>query len=146
MDQTPPALDHNGPASTVSERADMEAGLLEATFSCLALTDGLCQVIADPGVVAIGTSVKTAVGALCRSDPHGLLELFLRDDMFWDERGGGLTRQPVDPIVDAATVTTAMGTNRVDSKRFSSQCCAFRCRHTRADPIRLLCIRQASSA
>ena len=36
----------------------MEAGLLEATFSCLALTDGLCQVIADPGVVAIGTSVK----------------------------------------------------------------------------------------
>ena len=37
------------------------------------------------------------------------------DCMFWDERGGGLTGQPVGPQVGTATITTVMSTNRVDS-------------------------------
>ena len=66
------------------------------------------------------------------------------DCMFWDKRGGGLTRQPVGPPVGTATITTAvMSANRVNLGSFSSRCCAFRRTHTSADPIRLLCIRLA---
>ena len=36
-----------------------------------------------------------------------------------------------------------MSTNRVDSRNFSSQCCAFRRTHTSAEPIWLICIRLA---
>ena len=60
--------------------------------------------------------------------------------MFWGERGGRHTRQPVGPSVDAAIMTTILSTNRVDSRRFSSRSCAFRRTHTSTDPIRLLCI------
>ena len=60
---------------------------------------------------------------------------FLCDCTFWDERGGGLTRQPVSPQADNATITTVMSTHRVDSGGFSSRCCAFRRTHTSADPI-----------
>ena len=67
---------------------------------------------------------------------------FWCDCMVWEERGGGLTRQPVDLFGDTATMTTVMNTNRVDSGSFSSRCCAFRSTHTSANPIRLLCIRQ----
>ena len=63
--------------------------------------------------------------------------------MFWDERGGGLTRQRVGPFVDTATVATVMSTNRVDSVGFSSLCSAFRRTQTIADPTWLLCIRLA---
>ena len=63
--------------------------------------------------------------------------------MFWDEKGGGLTGQPVGPEVYTATIRTVLSTNRVDSGRFSSRCCAVRRTHTSADPIRLLCIRLA---
>ena len=34
--------------------------------------------------------------------------------MFWEKRGGGLTRQPVDPPVGTATMTAVMISNRVD--------------------------------
>ena len=61
--------------------------------------------------------------------------------MFWDERGGRLA--PVGPQVDTATIRTVLNTNRVDSRSFSSRCCAFRHTHTSADPIRPLCIRLA---
>ena len=47
------------------------------------------------------------------------------------------------PEVDTATIRILLSTNRVDSGSFSSGCCAFRCTHTSADPIRLLCIRLA---
>ena len=50
---------------------------------------------------------------------------------------------PAGPRVDTATIRTVLSTNRVDSGRFSSGCCAFRRTHTSADPIRLLCIRLA---
>ena len=63
--------------------------------------------------------------------------------MFWGERGGGYTSQPVGPSVDAAIMTTVLSTNRVDSRNFSSRSCAFRRTHTSTDPIRLLCIRLA---
>ena len=68
---------------------------------------------------------------------------FSCDCMFWDERGGELTGQPVGPQVDAATIRTPLSTNRVDSRSFSSKCWAFRRTHTSADPIRILCIRLA---
>ena len=47
----------------------------------------------------------------------------------------------MSPFGDAETMTTVMGTNRLDSVSLSSQCCAFRRTHTGADPIRLICIR-----
>ena len=68
---------------------------------------------------------------------------FLCHYTFWDERGGGLTRQPVGPLADTATITTVMSTHRVESRGFSSRCCTFRRPQTSADLIRLLCIRPA---
>ena len=50
-----------------------DSGMNPAAFSCFALIyDGLRQPIPAPGIVAIGT----AVGALCRSRPHGVLGIF----------------------------------------------------------------------
>ena len=63
--------------------------------------------------------------------------------MFWDERRGELTGQPMGPQVDIATIRTVLSTNRVDSRRFSSRYWAFRRTYTSADPIRLRCIRLA---
>ena len=63
------------------------------------------------------------------------------NSIFRDERGGGLA--PVGRRMDTATIRTVLSTNRVDSGRFSSRCCAFRRTQTSADPIRLLCIRLA---
>ena len=60
-------------------------------------------------------------------------------------RGGGLTGQPVGPLVDTATTTTVMSTKRVESGSFSSGCCAFRRAHTKDDPTWLICIRLALS-
>ena len=68
---------------------------------------------------------------------------FLCDFTFWDERGGGLARQPVGPLADTSTITTVMSTNHVHSGGFSARCCAFRRAHTSEDPIRMLCIRPA---
>ena len=76
--------------------------------------------------------------------PYGwLAEAFSCDCMFWNETGGGLTRQPVGPLVGTATMTAVMSANRMDSGSFSSRCCAFRRTHTSANPIRLLCTRLA---
>ena len=63
---------------------------------------------------------------------------FSCDCMFGGERRGGLTGQPVGPLVGAATMTVVMRSSRVDSGSFSSRCCTFRRTHTSADPIRLL--------
>ena len=68
---------------------------------------------------------------------------FSFDCMFWDDRGGGLTGQPMDPQVDTANIRTVLSTNHVDSRTFSSRCWAFRRTHPSADPIRLLGIRLA---
>ena len=63
--------------------------------------------------------------------------------LIWDKRGGALTRQPVGTPVGTAATTAVMSANRVNLGSFSSRCCASRRTHTRADPIRLLCIRLA---
>ena len=68
---------------------------------------------------------------------------FSCDCMFWENRGGGLTRQPMGPPVGTATIMAVMSANRVDLGSFSSRCCTFRHTHTSAHPIRLLCIRLA---
>ena len=65
------------------------------------------------------------------------------DCMFWDDKGGGLTGQPMGPQVDTANIRTVWSTNHVDSRSFSPRCWAFRRTHPSADPIRLLCIRLA---
>ena len=50
-----------------------DPGMNPAAFSCFALIyDYLRQPTPAPGIVAIGT----AVGALCRSKPHGLMGIF----------------------------------------------------------------------
>ena len=63
--------------------------------------------------------------------------------MFWDDRGGGLTGQPMGPQVNTANIRTVLNINRVDSKKFSSRGWAFRRTHSSADPIQILCIRLA---
>ena len=76
-----------------------------AVFSCFAPTHDFSQ-----------PSSRCAVS---QRSPWPAL-VFLRDDMFWDERGGGLTRQPVGLFGDTSTMTTAMNTNRVDPGREAS--------------------------
>ena len=68
---------------------------------------------------------------------------FSCDCMFWDDRGGELTGQPICPEVDTANIKTILRTNHVDSRSFSSRCWAFRLKHSSANPIRLLFIRLA---
>ena len=77
-----------------------------------------------------------------------LVKDFSCECMFWDDRGGGLAGQPMDPQVDTANIRTVLSTNHVGSRSFSSRCLAFRRmafrrRHPSADPIRLLGIRLA---
>ena len=67
----------------------------------------------------------------------------LCDCMFWDDRGGGLTGQPMGPQVDTANIRTVLSTDHLDPRSFSSRCWAFRRTHPSADPIRLLSIRLA---
>ena len=69
----------------------------------------------------------------------GLVNDFLCYCMFWKNSGGGLTTQPVG----TATMTTLTSANRVDLESFSSRCWTFRCTHTNANPIRVLCTRLA---
>ena len=64
---------------------------------------------------------------------------FSCDCMSWENSGGGLTTQPVS----TATMTTVTSANRGDLESFSSRCWTFRRTHTSADPIRVLCTRQA---
>ena len=86
-------------------------------------------------------STKLVAGASLRA--LGLVGDFSCDCMFWDDRGGGLTGQPMGPQVDTANMRTVLSTNHVDSRSFSSRCWAFRRTHPSTDPIRLLGIRLA---
>ena len=121
-----------------------DPGMNPAAFSCFALIyDDLRQPIPDPGIVAIETAVANSSRcAVPQQAPRPAGECSC-GCMFWGERGGGHTRQPVGPSVDAAIMTTVLSTNRVNSRSFSSRSCAFRRTHTSTDPIRLLCIRLA---
>ena len=121
-----------------------DPGMNPAAFSCFALIyDDLRQPIPAPGMVAIETAVANSSRcAVPQQAPRPAGDCAC-GCIFWGERGGGHTRQPVGPSVDAAIMTTVLSTNRVDSIRFSSRSCAFRRTHTSTDPIRLLCIRLA---
>ena len=96
-----------------------------------------------PGIVAIETAVANISRCAVPQQAPRPAGDYSCGCMFWCERGGGHTRQPVGPSVDAAIMTTVLSTNRVDSRSFSSRNCAFRRTHTSTDPIRLLCIRLA---
>ena len=121
-----------------------DPGMNPAAFSCFALIyDDLCQPIPAPGIVAIETAVANISRCAVPQQAPRPAGDYSCGCMFWDERGGGHTRQPVGPSVDAAIMTTVLSTNRVDSRSFSSRNCAFRRTHTSTDPIRLLCIRLA---
>ena len=118
------------------------SGTKSAAIFCFAsICDDLCQPIPTSGVVAIGTAVAKSNQCSAPQRCPWSAGDFLRDGMFWDERGRGLT--PVGPQVDTATIRTVLSTNPVDLGSFSSRCCAFRRTHTSTDPIRLLCIRLA---
>ena len=121
-----------------------DAGMNTAAFSCFALIyDDFRQPIPAPDIVAIETAVANSSRcAVPQQAPRPAGDCSC-DCMFWGERGGGYTRQPVDPSVDAAIMTTVLSTNRVDSRSFSSRSCAFRRTHTSTDPIRLFYIRLA---
>ena len=123
-----------------------DPGMNPAAFSCFALIyDHLRQPVPAPGIVAIETAVANSSRcAVPQQAPRPAGDCWC-GCMFWGERGGGHTRQPVGPSVDAAIMTTVLSTNRVDSRSFSSRSCAFRRTHTSTDPIRLLCIRLALS-
>ena len=121
-----------------------DPGMNPATFSCFALVyDDLRQSIPAPGIVAIETAVANSSRcAVPRQAPRPAEDCSC-GCMFWGERGGGHTRQPVGPSMDAAIMTTVLSTNRVDSRSFTSRSCAFRRKHTSTCTIRLLCIRLA---
>ena len=121
-----------------------DPGMNPAAFSCFALIyDDLRQPIPAPGIVATETAVANSSRcAVSQQAPRPAGDCSC-GCMFWGERGGGHTRQPVGPTVDAAIMTTVLSTNRVDSRSFSSRSCAFRRTHTSTDPIPLLCIRLA---
>ena len=121
-----------------------DPGMNPAAFSCFVLSyDDLRQPIPAPGIVAIGTAVANSSRCAVPQQAPRPPGDFLCDCMFWGERRGGYTRQPVGPLVDTAIMTTVLSTNRVDSGSFSSRSCAFRRKHTSTDFIRLLCIRLA---
>ena len=121
-----------------------DPGMNPAAFSCFALIyDDLCQPIPAPGIVAIETAVANISRCAVPQQAPRPAGDYSCGCMFWGERGGGHTRQPVGPSVDAAIMTTVLSTNRVDSRSFSSRNCAFRRTHTSTDPIRLLYIRLA---
>ena len=120
-----------------------DPGMNPAACSCFALIyDHLRQPIPAPCIVARTAAANSSRCAVPQQAPQPAGN-FACDCMFWGERGGGYTRQPVGPSVDAAIMTTVLSTNRVDSRSFSSRSCAFRRTHTSTDPIRLLCIRLA---
>ena len=114
-----------------------DSGMNPAAFACFAPTyDFFCQPIPAPGVVAIATTVANTSRCAMSQQFSWPAGAFLRDAMFWDDRGGGLTRQPVGAFVDTGTMATAMNTNHVNPESYSSRCCAFQRTHTRsADPI-----------
>ena len=121
-----------------------DPGMNPAAFSCFDLIyDDLRQPIPAQGIVAIGTTVASSSRCAVPQQAPRPVGVFSCDCMFWGERGGGYTRQPVGPSVDTAIMTTVLSTNRVDSRSFSSRSCAFRRTHTSIDPIRLLFIRLA---
>ena len=123
-----------------------DPGMNPAAFSCFALSyDDLCQPIPAPGIVAIETAVANSSRCAVPQQAPRPAGDYSCGCMFWGERGGGHTRQPVGPSVDAAIMTTVLSTNCVDSRSFSSRNCAFQRTHTSTDPIRLLCIRLALS-
>ena len=121
-----------------------DPGMNPVAFSCFALIyDDLRQPIPAPVIATIGTAAANSSRCAVPQQAPQSVGDFWCDCMFWGERGGGCTRQPVGPSVDTATMTTVLSTNRVDSTRFSSRSCGFRRTHTSTDPIRLLCIRLA---
>ena len=108
-----------------------DPGMNPAAFSCFALIDDdLCQPIPAPGIVAIETAVANISRCAVPQQAPRPAGDYSCGCMFWGERGGGHTRQPVGPSVDAAIMTTVLSTNRVDSRSFSSRNCAFRRTHT----------------
>ena len=75
-----------------------DPGMNPAAFSCFALIyDDLRQPILAPGIEAIVTAVANS--SRCAVPQRFPLpsESLLRDGMYWEERGGGLIRQPVGP-------------------------------------------------
>ena len=104
----------------------------------------LCIPLALPLTLSLpsGFAPSARLMVYVSSRPLWLVGDFSCNCMFWDERGG-LTGQPMGPQVDTANIRTVLNTDRVDSRSFSSRCWAFRRTHSRADPIRLLCIRLA---
>ena len=106
----------------------------------------LCIRLALPLTLSLPSGFAPSARLMVCVSPRALWLVgdFSCDCMFWDERGGGLTGQPVGPQMDTSTIRTVLSTNRrVDSRSFSPRCWAFRRTHTSADPIRLLCIRLA---
>ena len=107
-----------------------DPGTNPAAFSCFVLIhDDLRQPIPAPGIMAIGTAVANSNRYAVPQQSLWRAQAFSCECMFQGERGGGLTinRQPVGPSVDTAIMTTVLSTIRVDSRRFSSRGCAFRC-------------------
>ena len=103
----------------------------------------LCIRLALPLTISLPSGFTPSARLMVYVSPQALLLVvfFSCGCMFWDERGGGLTGQPMGPQVDTANIRAVLSTNRVDPRKFSSGCWAFRRTHTSADPIRLLCIR-----
>ena len=93
----------------------------------------LCIQLALPLTLSLPSGFVPSARLMVGDTPCCALWLvwdFSCDCMFWEKRGGGLTRQPVGPPVGTATMTAVMSANRVDLGSFSSRCCTFRHTHT----------------
>ena len=121
-----------------------DPGTNPAAFSCFVpIYNDLRQPIPAPGIVAIETAVANSSRYAVPQQAPWPAGAFSCDCRFCGRRGGGRSRLPEGPSGDIVITTTALSTNRVDSRSFSSRRCAFRRKHTSTDPIRLLCIRLA---
>ena len=108
-----------------------DPGRNPAAFYCFVpIYYDLRQLILAPGIVAIGTAVANSCRYAVPQQSPWPAGAFSCEYMFWGERGGGLTRQPVGSSVDTGIMTTVLSTNRVGSRSFSSQGCVFRRTHT----------------
>ena len=96
-----------------------DPGMNPAAFSCFALIyDDLRQLIPAPGIVAIETAVANSSRCAVPQQATRPAGDCSCGCMFWGERGGGHTRQPVGPSVDAAIMTTVLSTKSCGLEKF----------------------------
>ena len=112
-----------------------DPGMNPAACSCFALIyDHLRQPIPAPCIVARTAVANSSRCAVPQQAPRPTGN-FSCDCMFWGERGGGYTRQPVGPSVDAAIMTTVLRAQIVWTREVLAREAVRSGAHTRAQTL-----------